>query len=84
MRDGEIILLADHYVYKVNAVFVLQGESRSKPHITAAVFDSTGTNGTGVLRSELLTALALLRHQLRHGQFVDHHTIPVGVFSYRL
>jgi hypothetical protein len=30
-----------------------------------------------ILSSEIMTAISVLRYRLRHGEFVDHHTIPV-------
>ncbi|KAF2238739.1 hypothetical protein EV356DRAFT_529173 [Viridothelium virens] len=52
------------------------------PHMTCAVIDST-VSGTQVPRSVVITALTLMKRQIRSKHFVDHHTIPVLIITFQ-
>ncbi|KAL2255706.1 hypothetical protein VTK26DRAFT_2866 [Humicola hyalothermophila] len=63
--------------------FLLSGPSADRPHIGGAVVDSTEAGEADVLRSEVATAIGLLKHQFRRGDFCRHHTLPALVFSFQ-
>lgn len=54
-------------------VFRVRGGN--KPHTAMMVSDSA-SGESRILASEIMTAISVLRYRLRHGEFVDHHTIP--------
>lgn len=48
------------------------------PHAVVTVYDMTSPRDQGILRSELLVAVSLLKAQIRNLEFyVDHHVCPV-------
>ncbi len=57
------------------------GLMHSQPHIAGVVVDCTETfGGAGqVLHSEVMCALSVLRHQVRHLTMTRHHTVPAPV-----
>lgn len=61
--------------------FVFRVRGGNKPHTAMMVRDSA-SGESGILASEIMTAISVLRYRLRHGEFVDHHTIPALVYSF--
>lgn len=48
----------------------------SSPHMISEVGDND-VAGSEILRSDIVTAIVLMKRQLRSMRFIDHHTIPV-------
>lgn len=48
------------------------------PHAAVSIYDMARPLGEGLLRSELLMAVCLLKEQIRWpGMYLDHHVYPV-------
>lgn len=65
------------YAFDVHNALLLEN-SDDKPHIGAVVLDATESKEGEVLRSEVAVAVGLLKYQFRRGDFLRHHTLPVG------
>lgn len=68
------------YAFRAHNAFLLEN-SDDKPHVGAAVLDTTEAKEGEVLRSEVAVAVALLKYQFRRGDFLRHHTLPVCPLS---
>lgn len=53
-------------------------KDKTKPHATLVMCDSERAPEKTMLVSELVAAAALVKHQVRFGMFVNHHTKPVS------
>ena len=54
-----------------------------KPHMGIIMLDPTVAPEGKMLESELKAAATLLQEQVRSGQFTNHHTKPVLVFTFQ-
>ncbi|KAL2016393.1 hypothetical protein VTK56DRAFT_3815 [Thermocarpiscus australiensis] len=72
------------YHYQGVAVCTLEDSSSpGRPHIAGSVADGAEAGEGDVLRSEVETAVALLRHQFSRGDFKEHRILPAIVFSFQ-
>ena len=55
-------------------------EAENKPHAALVMCDSKVAPEGTMLVSELVAPAQLVKHQLRHGKFTNHHTKPVSLF----
>lgn len=66
------------YAFSANRVFLIDDAAAQKPHIGAVVGDSSEAEEGQVLRSEVVTAVALLRLQFFRGDYSGHQILPVS------
>lgn len=65
------------YTFYVSGAFMIANSSADLPHIGGTVVDSAEPCENEVLRSEVVTAVALLKLQFRRGHFGCHRILPV-------
>ncbi|KAI9690153.1 MAG: hypothetical protein M1822_009114 [Bathelium mastoideum] len=80
INNPDRLALNDCPVFMANYTYAVSDDS--VPHMTCSLADSS-VSDSNVLRSEIVTAITLMKRQARSLRFPDHHTIPVLVVSFQ-
>ena len=72
----------DDYRFHVESWQYIPSDETQQPHVVSILWDSSTPRDDDVMRSELVSALAMLKVQLYYDDHIAHRILPVLVISF--
>lgn len=72
----------DDYCFHIESWLFIEGDAPQQPHVVSLLYDSSTATSNDVMRSEFVSALAMLKVQLYYDDYIIHRKLPVLVISF--